>query len=134
VKRVIVVSACAVIICLVAVSSFAGDKGHSKQTTLEEMQAQTIRARANHRDVIVHLKGGGRFSGEIQETTANGFSLRQTTDSRVLWLDYADVQAVKEVSPIKQAFKVIGQVALGTVVVGAVLGLAAWVAILIANQ
>jgi hypothetical protein len=51
-----------------------------------------------------------------------------------VWLDYAYVQTIKEVSPIKQPLKVIGQATLGAVVVGAILGLAAWVAIIIANQ
>jgi hypothetical protein len=133
-KRIAIALACAVSIGLVAVTSFADDKRQAKQMTVEQMQAQVMEARTSHRDVIVHLKSGDRFSGEIQETTANGFSLNQTKNPRVVWLDYTDVQAVKEVSPIKQTLKFIGLTAMGAVVVGAVVGLAAWVALLIANQ
>ena len=133
-KRIAIALACAVSIGLVATTLFADDKRQNKQMTVEQMQAQVMEARASHQEVIVRLKSGDRFSGEIQETTANGFSLNQTKNPRVVGLDYTEVQAVKRASPIKQTLKVIGQAAMGAVVVGAILGLAAWVALLIASQ
>src|SRR5436853_7581529 len=114
-KRIAIALAYAVSIGLVATTSFADDKRQGKQMTVEQMQAQVMEARASHQEVIVRLKSGDRFSGEIQETTATGFSLNQTKNPRVVWLDYTDVQAVKHASPINQGFKRFGLVGMGAV-------------------
>ena len=125
-------SACLALVCLLVVPASAGDKKADEQMTVEQMRVQTLRARAGQRGVVIRMKGGGKVSGEVQEVASQGFSLRNDKGLRV-WVDYSDVQTIKPASAFKNAMINILAVVGGAVIVGAILGLAAWVAILIVN-
>jgi len=126
------ISACLALVCLIVVPASAGDKKPGEQMTVEQMRAQTLRARATQRGVVIRMKGGGKVSGEVQEVTAQGFSLKNDKGLRV-WVEYSDVQTIKPASTFKYAMINILAAVGGAVIVGALLGLAAWVAILIVN-
>jgi hypothetical protein len=126
-------SACVGLVCLLVLPASAGDKKADEQMTVAQMRVQTYRAQATRRGAIVRMKGGSSISGEVKEVNAQGFALK-TGKSDMVWVDYSEVQTIKLAASFKYAmFNVVAAV-LGAAVVGAILGLTAWVIILIVNS
>lgn len=110
---------------------FGQSKSRTGTTTLDEIKARVVEARAKDRRLIIRFKNGETKSGTVSAAADSSFSLSHTNwfsgEGETERINYADVVSVKGRNPFVKAIKTVGASALVTV--GFAAALPFWAAI-----